>query len=68
MSDASITHRDEFETESPVPENVFYNAKLDAYCWLNYPSTPQPEYSAMWEAWQAGFSAGVRRATQVALP
>ena len=62
VAEGGITHRDEFEAEFPVPDDVYYNAKLDNYCWISYPNTPQPEYDAMWAAWQSGFSAGVRSA------
>lgn len=59
-----LTRRGDFEAEFPVPDDVYYNAKFDSYCWISYPNTAQPEYTAMWVAWQAGFSAGVRSAMQ----
>ena len=59
-----ITHRNEYESLFPIPHNVFYNARLDAYCWLTSPNTVQPEYDEKWQVWQAAFSAGVRSAAR----
>jgi hypothetical protein len=62
-AEVKMTNRNEFEMLFPPPEDALYNEKRDAYCWANYPNVPHAEYNPQWEAWQAGFSAGVRSCT-----
>jgi hypothetical protein len=58
-----MSDREAFEKTFAVPNDAFYNADINGYCWRVHPFSEHP-FDATYEGWSAGWQAAQAQASK----